>query len=774
MPRKVPQTVPEDQKSLSKLVEQMQRSSERFSLAALVANAKEQSIPVSWQDLISLGARDVRHRIPILPSYIARFISTYVSKSTFRRIIDPWAGAGSLLIPIAQENSTSEATGIVHTPEELVIARKMSAGMAINWMPGHEELAFTDLGTFDLLVSSPPLGLPSVKETLKTTNGAVPVQGSKTYVLALRAMQHLDEQGEAIVIFPNSFFFESHVACIREVLPQFGLAVNSVIALPSGAFLPQTAVELNIVFISRHSTADLFVGRLSPDQVPTALLANLNKRRVGAAPELGRLIPREDYRGWQALVATEEEQRLADRSGLTPVPLSEIAYAVNLSDRKSAESPFEDLANSVYVPLIGTSPAVSAISQLRIKPHNYAQLVINPDKAYAEFIARFLNSPLGRKVRNSLLRGAFIPKINKQSLLAATVYVLPLEAQKTAVDVGREVAELRLQLEQFESQLWVRPGDAQKLRKALGKLNQKEGFDAWLETLPFPLASILQRYDASINPEHKVNHLLNFFEATAQFLGSLMMSVFHSDPQYFQEHKSDWFEAGKGNRHSLAKSSFREWVIRGQRLAKTTRQLLSSEKDGERNFAVSLYGVSDPDKIAVVTDKDLYALLDRTAKYRNAWKGHGGLPGKKAYEQRLTILQEELTRLRGILGAIFEDWWLIRPGRNEYSAGIYHYHADRVMGSRQIFKQVEVESSVVMDSQELYFFDTTKRQPLRLLHFFRMMAVPEAEEAACYFLSRVEKPNVVWVSYHFERKEDRIEPDPSVIKLIEEVETNSV
>jgi hypothetical protein len=189
---------------------------------------------------------------------------------------------------------------------------------------------------------------------------------------------------------------------------------------------------------------------------------------------------------------------------------------------------------------------------------------------------------------------------------------------------------------------------------------------------------------------------------------------------------------------------------------------------------VSLYRVSDADKIGIVVDKGLYALLDKVSKYRNTWKGHSGIIGKKEYERRLTVLQEELTRLRGVLGSVFEDWWLIRPGANEYSAGIFHYRADRLMGSHQIFKQVEVDSSVVMDAAELYFFDTTRRQPLRLLHFFRMMAVPESEEVACYFFNRVEKTDVRWISYHFEGKADRIEPDPSVIKLIEEVEGNHV
>jgi hypothetical protein len=765
---------PEHENAARRLIDvanELRHTGKRADLAELLAAAHDKQVRVTWQDIYALNSWPGRGDVVVIPPFISEFLSAYATDRKPKSILDPWAGIGSLLLPIVEKNTIPIAKGISPIQAALEVAQRMDEHSAVEWMHASGDAVLAALGTFDLVVSSPPLGLHPVSAKFTTNDGEIEARDSETYIGALKAALHLTEAGEAIFIFPNGFFFSDRSASLREVLPKVGLFINAVIALPAGAF-SHTSIELNLVFMSRHSTLDLFVGRLSPEQEPKALLSNLKKRRAGPAPELGRLVANGEYRGWRTLVAADEMTRLVERSGLVPVPLADIVQSVNLADRKNEENPFEDLPNSVYVPLIGTSPAVSALSNLKIKPHDYAQLVIEPDKAYAEFVARFFNAPLGRKLRDGLLRGAFIPKINKQSLLEATVYVLPLEAQRAAVDAGREIGELRLQLEQFENALWIRPADAPKLRKALSRLNQKEGFEAWLETLPFPLSSILQRYNASINPEHKVAHLLNFFEAAAQFLGALMTSVFHSDPQFFKDHKHEWFEVGKDNPHSLARSNFGEWVVRGQRLAKTTRKLLSSEKEEERDFCMSLYRVSDPDKIGVVADKDLYALLERVSKYRNAWKGHSGIISKKDHESRLMVLQEELTRLRGVLGTVFEDWWLIRPGANEYSAGIFHYRADRLMGSHQIFKQVQLESTAVMDSTELYFFDNTTRQPLRLVHFFRMMAVPESEEVACYFFNRLEKTDIRWVSYHFEGKAERTEPDTSVLKLIEEVEQN--
>src|SRR5207248_1288769 len=154
--------------------------------------------------------------------------------------------------------------------------------------------------------------------------------------------------------------------------------------------------------------------------------------------------------------------------------------------------------------------------------------------------------------------------------------------------------------------------------------------------------------------------------ALAQFLGTLMASAFHSNPEFFREHRADWFDQGRDNPHSLARSSFGQWVIRCQRLAKTTRQMLS-DKD-QRPLVLDLYR-ADAEKIEGLANKGIYAVLDTVSQYRNNWKGHSGIISAKEHERHHALLQEELTRLRGSLGGVFEDWWLVRPGTNTYTAG---------------------------------------------------------------------------------------------------------
>jgi hypothetical protein len=464
MPKKIQaQKQTESHSRLWALADRLRRSPLRLSLEVLVQSARKEKIPATWQDLYAFSIRLGRGEPIVIPPYVTDFISAYITDKTPHSILDPCAGIGSLLLPIVEKNALPKAKGISPVQPAFEVARSMDVRSLVEWTNASPTEVLDALGTFDLIVSSPPLGLRSVTEKFQIGEDAIEVRDSETNILALKAATHLTTGGEAIFILPNSFFFSAQSASTRDALPRLGLHIRSIIALPASVFAPNTSIELNLVVISRQETDEVFVGQLTPDRDPTPLLKNLRKRTPGPALELGRLLQLKDYRGWRALAAAEEHQRLVDRSGLAPVPLAEIVEEVNLADRKNEGNPFVDHSNSVYLPLIGTSPAVTTLADFKIKPHNYAQLVLNPEKAYAEFLAAFFNSPLGRKTRDALPTGAFIPKINKKSLLDATVYLLPFAAQKPAVDVGREIAELQLQLDQLHRGLWNRPVDAEKV-----------------------------------------------------------------------------------------------------------------------------------------------------------------------------------------------------------------------------------------------------------------------------------------------------------------------
>lgn len=56
-----------------------------------------------------------------------------------------------------------------------------------------------------------------------------------------------------------------------------------------------------------------------------------------------------------------------------------------------------------------------------------------------------------------------------------------------------------------------------------------------IESLPFPIASILRLYEAKKNPRMKLAHLFHFFEALTEFLSVILLSPFIQNKGFYDQ-----------------------------------------------------------------------------------------------------------------------------------------------------------------------------------------------------------------------------------------------
>ena len=189
--------------------------------------------------------------------------------------------------------------------------------------------------------------------------------------------------------------------------------------------------------IRRGDAPEVFVGEWSDNPESTeVLLKNWRGRKPGRGVALGALVPKEDFRGFHPLAADERINQLARAMGLQAVALSDIADEINLT-KESQRPGFEERPNCVYLPMIGRSDALASLSDMRLKPHNYAQIVVTPDAADASYLAGLFNTPLGLAIRESALSGTTIPKLTKGSIQALNVFLPDSEIQSTSVIASR-------------------------------------------------------------------------------------------------------------------------------------------------------------------------------------------------------------------------------------------------------------------------------------------------------------------------------------------------
>ena len=500
------------------------------------------------------------------------------------------------------------------------------------------------------------------------------------------------------------------------------------------------------------------MGELSATSDIKTLIGNWKTRISGKALPLGILI--DVFRHYPSLVNDNAMKRLARLANLPPLTLDEIALEINRSNR-SLENGFIEKHNSIYLPILGTSDCVSILSDFKIKPNNYIQIVLDPEKANSDYVARFFNTELGKFIRESALSGVYIPKISRASLNQVELYLPSYDDQINVVEIQNEIHEKKSQLADLEKQLWARPLERNKINQVLKTINKPESFDDRIERIPFPLASILRLYEANNDPKIKKDQLLNFFEGLTEFVVMILLSGLRNNQEYYEEQRNTLKKSLQSD--SLEKSTFGSWHYLGEQIAKAIRKEISSSK---RDLLLEMYRIKQIDFLEALSSKILYGVLNNVLIYRNNWKGHGGIEANAASEERLILLQSQLTKIRGILGNCFDNNMLIQPLTNEYSSGVYINTVQSLMGAYNIFKKIVINTTIPLDINKLYWVNHEHLQPLELVPIVRFMSSPTDEENACYFYNRLEKDSIRWISYHFERQSEIIRMDEELKEFI--------
>lgn len=703
------------------------------------------------------------------PEFITYFIAAYLSDSPPSKILDPCAGAGGTIGELTKRYNPALSLGIEYNKSVFDAAKIIHNDKNIKWLHGDATVLLDQVSDcFEAVVAQPPLAGPPLTHVFQSDNGPVEVSDEVGNIILLASARLLTDKGTGFFVLTPGFMQPRNSRSVKSNLERFGLYVDAALALPPGTFAPATQVAGLLVIIRRKKPAQLFVGELGQDlKSSEVLLANLKARREGKAPQLGVLIDPERFRSFPVLVAERDIATMAQAMGLEPRPLKKyLAGEIELADRQTG---FEDNPNAVYLPLIGRSPAVASLAELHLKPQNYAQLILDPQQANAAYVAGFFNSPLGLKTRESLLSGSFIPKVNKTQLTNAVVYLPDINVQTEAVSLSSTITDLSTQLETLRRKLWSEPEKLQEIAHSLRAFDRGDSFDLWLDTLPYPLASILRTYDAAKRSEQKIEHLFHFFEGLSQWHATIMLSGFSVSPTFCAQEDVCLQEPNPQFRRKYQRPDFGAWNHLYMRLARELKRL--HDDLPKRSAVLDLFGNPADEFVEMLIDDRLFSSLEEVRKVRNDWKGHGGILGYNEAKRRRAYLEEHLAIVRQAIADRYITATLVLPESLKYSEGVFHNTVQKLMGTRLPFKQGLLQALIPLDDKRLYLAHQNQLKPLELLPFVRMMQSPATQQNACYFYNKVEDGNVRWISYHFHDESDVRTPDLEVERAVEMLRT---
>lgn len=735
-----------------------------MNLAEIVGHARSQGLEVTLDDLRQFGPLLRSQGQWVMPSALVDVVVDLARKQKPHRVLDPWARHGDLIVPVSAAVGPAVATAITVSRDDAEIGSYLSGVAKVTWLNQEPLDALSrDASEYDLVVAYPPFGARNGDPNV--TIADVVVTDDYGNRIAAAALSKLSASGQGIVVLSPATIFAPRPSGLLRSLGRLDLHLNSLLHLPAG-FFPQTSIETYVAVISRLETRDVFAGEIRDLKSHNeSLLRNLASRAKGADLSLGALVEMDGFRGYRQYEADTAIARVAQRSGLSGTLLKNIAVEINLT-KESEPSSFPERENAVYLPLIGKSKALASRTDLTLKAHNYAQIVIDSEKALAPYAASYYNAALGRLVRERSLTGAFIPKITKQSLLESLIYLPDLETQRRCIECDSRALNLISDVQSIRDAIWSQPIKVKSAYESLERVNREDSLKAWIDSLPFPLGSILWAYHASGEDDaERVVHLLHFFEALAEFTALVLWSAVRTSP-VLVGHAKYPLGPGKPLQYSLEHSSFGSWIEMAGRLAKFCRGRLGDKDEAEDVFAA--FQTRNREILELLFSSQIVGRMSDANSIRNR-RAHGGIVSEDETKGNLVVLENLLAGLRQEVGNRWEEMPLLKAGANRLSSGIYHYDAELIMGRATLFERRRIEVTTPVDYGGLFLLANDSREPVILEPLIIITSSPKAAENACYFYNSARGKDLRFVSYHFRVQPEIIRADERVSSALEDI-----
>lgn len=731
----------------------------------------------AYKSLINKGNEGV-------PGIVKDFFEWYFSHKHVEKIFVPYTGVGAFYDGLRQQLHPSSFIACEMNSAEYEINKRLYP--SLEWINKNPlDLIKSSAFDADLVTCIPPFGIRTRESIiLKDIQGNdVELKDEFGNLVIASSCKALKENGIAIFVVSTSSFL-SHKSVFRQ-FPRLGLGVEAVLALPHGAFLPIAAIDTYLIIVRKRLIEKTFVARLSnEDSLNQQIIENLKKGRDGGRLDFGIYIDSTSFIGVEQLWIDELIRQKQKEYGIQPTKVREILAKV-IHNSNKYENQFTEEPNSIFIPIIGKHEVLINIYEPFNNPANYVQVVIDPQKSDASFVANFLNSDFGRQILRSYREGTVFERLDWNKIPEIPIFVPNIRFQNKVLELDSRITSeqnillgFQNEIDAIKRRLWNSPQLVDEINDSINQFSSRfsptrridsiADLENWSETLPFPLSSILRLWVGTETEDYKekVEHLIHFFEATLEFFSIIYLSAFRMNGN-FEMHLDKLMKKLAERNMGFMVPTNGTWKEANEYFSKQTRKLLNgASRDIE--LCKLMFADSSLCLPRMLSNYDLISILATSIRYRNEWIGHSGVADKKHWQVRHEEILVQLQKLRGIMKDTWERTQLITPinVKSVKNKPVLTYYL--LNGSNTLFVKKSQSIAGGSINGQLHLLSKSDETTLPLLPFIEMGPEPPEENHACYFYNRAEKNGLRFISYHFEKvpeKEVDINEHPDLLRL---------
>lgn len=270
---------------------------------------------------------------------------------------------------------------------------------------------------------------------------------------------------------------------------------------------------------------------------------------------------------------------------------------------------------------------------------------------------------------------------------------------------------------------------------------QTAKFEDWIETLPYPLASILWLYFSSNKTEERVDHLLHFFEALTQFLATLLLSIFAQNESELEEELKPLSKIFSEQKYDWGRPVWGLWKSLFEKLASTTRKHINGK------VKKTIFEEIDKEFLSTITSTAIINLSTEANRVRNS-RAHGD----SSFDQQLETLTPLLGELQKVFGNYWENVHIVNPieakriGQNTFVSSV-----EICTGTKLPFrKKNDVVTTEAMFDGELHLISPESSKFVRLLPFVKIIrssSMTKRIDGSYYYNRREQNGQIKLVSF---------------------------